>query len=860
MKITPDTTITLYSGVGIGEEKQLIFSTRLKQTDYFASKKVAEVKKCTTVKNKVGWMKIPIKPISGAGQGDITGETIATCNYMSFVNPNFDNKTIYCYIVDYDYLNNETALIRYMVDHWQTWGHDVTIRDSFIDRETMSQGDWLKVEANPYRSDVPQMVTAEPLITPMGYEKPFYHIKLGCDPNDNTGWDHDSDDGFGVLATRYTAADLEKMLEGDWAYWNVMLVLAPTDWSAYTTSSDTVWNNQDVIVREENMVKKYYVCIASPGAGREWNPDEWMEIHPANADSVTGELSFTGTVSIPALSASNTNYAAGPENNPHMYANLTNAAKSFTPANPSASADIGDLRDWGVIKDWHATESGPQAMYNKILSDYNIKVYQAGQTRTDDGKYTWSAKPRGCDVLIITEQDGWETLSKFLCLYNAVSQIVGIFGVPVDVMNLGTIDDASPSGTTETYPFEYLSTSDTIKAKTSAARTSLSTEGVQKAVTNKKLLTSPFSYLRVIAPNGQIKEYNYELFSDVASGTLNNVRFKMLFDICGDNPKLYFIPDKYNVVNTLYSGLKNGVNDAMYPGHPAGIGPGTQLANCLEYNLSEAICIEGFPEISFNTDGYLTFLGNQYASIAANNDSLTKLSVGNDLFNTNMDRVNRQLYTGAATHIINSTASGAIKGSEGGIVGAVAGGAGGLLTSTSEAAINLQDAQMAAQRNRDLAENKGAMYNESELWAKGDLISSDNPYSKRFNDCKPAYANSAYTGGTGGVISYIRGIGLFDITILHVQLREEILDYYDKWFDLYGYASGRCGLPYVYNFMHQTQAMTNDDLPHWSTVNGKDSTYIKTHDIKVEHAMLPVADAIAAMFNSGIRFEKGDLS
>lgn len=856
MKIAPDTTITLYSGVEICSDKQLAFSTPEKQAAYFLSKRLTYVDHCTTVKNKIGYLKVPIKPIGSAGTGEITGAQLATCNYMSFVNKKFDNKTIYCYIVDYSFENNECAYIQYVIDYWQTWCFDVTFRDSYIDREHLSEDDWNKVEANPYRSDVPQMVTAEPLATPTGYEKPFYKIKYGKDPNGGD-WDHDSEDGFGVLATKYTAADLENMLRGYWSYWNVMLVLAPTDWSKFDEGG-VVYPNKSIISHKSGAVRHYYETDMDILVGTEFDDAALTEIFPVNINPSTGEPYNYGTYDVPP-----NGYIADPRfGKIFMYRN-----KSNTTINTSSTITFDDLyfnkfEELGYVPEWNTSEIGPSYQYQKILDDYNIKVYQAGEVTTDDGKYTWSAKPRGCDVLIIRNQAGWKHLADFLSLYNAVSQIVGIYGVPTGVMDLGTIDTTGETGSTEAFPFEYMSTCDTIKAKTSAARTSLTTSGVQKSVTNKKLLTFPFSYIRAIGPNRQIKEYSYELFNDVATGTLANVRFKMLVDICGDSPRLYFIPDRYKVINTLYSGLKTQINTDMSPGATAGTGTGTQLANCMEFNLEEAICIEGFPEISFNTDGYLTFLGDQYATISANNNSLTKQSLENEQWNTSMARNQRMLGVGLASNIFNKTIGGASTGAvTGGGAGAAIGGGLGAVGGLVEGGYNYADAYNTATMNRSLYENIASQYNEAKQWAGGALLSTDDPNSERFNDCKAAYANNLYTGGYGGTISYLRGMGMFDIVILHVQLRSEILDYYDKWFDLYGYASGRCGVPHIYNFMHQVSGVTtNADLPHWSTVNNKYSTYIKTHDAKVEHAMLPVAAAITAMFNAGVRFQKGDLT
>ena len=93
---------------------------------------------------------------------------------------------------------------------------------------------------------------------------------------------------------------------------------------------------------------------------------------------------------------------------------------------------------------------------------------------------------------------------------------------------------------------------------------------------------------------------------------------------------------------------------------------------------------------------------------------------------------------------------------------------------------------------------------------------------------------------------------------MRVSINPAILAQYDTYFSNYGYASGRCGIPRVINY---SRGLTDDDkVPHWQTLNGKPTTYIKTVDCKVIHSMLPVAQFIKGMFDTGIRMIQGDPS
>lgn len=162
MRIVPDSTVTLYGGVDIDTNEQLVFASKANQTAYFQSKIVRAATPCTVVK-KTGRLRL-----------EVAGSVIATCNYLSFVNPSFDNKIVYAAIIDYDYVNNECVEISYVIDFWQTWMFDVTFQDMYIEREHLSQADWTKAETNPYDPSILEFKTAESLPVSPDIEKPYY--------------------------------------------------------------------------------------------------------------------------------------------------------------------------------------------------------------------------------------------------------------------------------------------------------------------------------------------------------------------------------------------------------------------------------------------------------------------------------------------------------------------------------------------------------------------------------------------------------------------------------------------------------------------------------------------------------------
>lgn len=843
MKITPQSTITLYSGVDIGTEQQLAFSSKAKQTAYFASKVKKSYVNCTVVKDKIGVIKVAVKPVGQAGTSEITGSDLASCNYMSFVNPNFDNKTIYAYIVDYSYENNETALIQYMIDYWQTWCFDVTYHDMFIDREHLSQDEWTKVEANPYRSDVPQMITEEPLPTPMGYEKPFYQVEW---------WDPaDTSDGFAVMSGRdgQHADNIQEainMVNGAWDYWRVMLIQAPTDWDSFGEVEDdgsttTTWRVLDVVWYDA----KFYMC--------QNDTDTFSPSDTTNWSDITSAFDNYDPTNVPPLTDTDNptiaSYHYAIRSDGTVWRNTDVSSQTF------CINDMGMQDGFEQIKMYANAENKVKGELLAILDFFStVTITESSNVALKNGNnrgITWSVKPKGADIYFINSRFEFQRLANFYSRYNAVSQIIGLYGIPRFFLDHGLIDKDSLVAT----PWGNMYSSDNFSTTVSSARTNMSgAAGQQKTVVNKKLYTSPFSYLRLYSPDGKVKEFSYERFANVSENAGTAVTFKIIATIDGDEPKMYLIPYKYKTKINIANYMLTGIDDAV------GVtGAGEDWEKAMNFNCDEAVCVQGFPQIAFNTDGYLTFLSasyNQFLSEDTRDNFLNLQAEGWDL---NADRIETRNNVRWITNLAEGAAGGAQTGNKlGGTNGAVAGALIGTGLSAIPTGYQTWDSSETYKYNSAIFKDKLAKYQAAEQYAAGDLLSTDNPYVDRFKKVKAAYANSVYTGGSGGVIRYIRGMGLFDFVLLHVQLRPEILGYYDHWFDLYGYASGRCGIPHVIDFVKGETGATK--VPHWATVNSKNTTYVKTCDAKIEHAMLPVASNIAAMFNAGIRFIKGDLS
>ena len=115
--VPPDTDIFILRGVPLDNtyEHTIVWenldAVRTKQTQYFLSKAKYGIKKNYYQRVDREWMKI-----------SVNAEYLYDCNYIMFRNTAFNEvKWWYGFILDVEYINNNTAKIRYEIDVMQTW-------------------------------------------------------------------------------------------------------------------------------------------------------------------------------------------------------------------------------------------------------------------------------------------------------------------------------------------------------------------------------------------------------------------------------------------------------------------------------------------------------------------------------------------------------------------------------------------------------------------------------------------------------------------------------------------------------------------------------------------------------------------
>lgn len=107
-------------------KNQLTFASKSAQSSYFLNTVVKSFDNNTYI-HKDGGVKI-----------NCNAEEIRTCNYMFYQNTGFDNRIYYCFITSIEYISENSTLVKFETDCFQTWYFDLEYKPCFVEREHVS--------------------------------------------------------------------------------------------------------------------------------------------------------------------------------------------------------------------------------------------------------------------------------------------------------------------------------------------------------------------------------------------------------------------------------------------------------------------------------------------------------------------------------------------------------------------------------------------------------------------------------------------------------------------------------------------------------------------------------------------------
>ena len=230
--IPESSKVTFYSGVDITDGQEVIFSSAENQAAYFNARIL------TTAASNSNFSYLRR---SGRMKCGITAAEAAQCDYISFINPAFENKRFYARVTDYQYVNNQTTEIIYEIDYFQSYMFEVNYEHGLIEREHLSEADYQLSVANPWRRDVYMLNTGESLNVSEDLEEIY---KIGSYPDVIGG---DGDDGtVGIANYPYDDSNLDTA---------IIIQLADFDRSGLDMTEFN--NNFNVIINSRGLIAKY---------------------------------------------------------------------------------------------------------------------------------------------------------------------------------------------------------------------------------------------------------------------------------------------------------------------------------------------------------------------------------------------------------------------------------------------------------------------------------------------------------------------------------------------------------------------------------------------------------------------------
>ena len=479
---------------------------------------------------------------------------------------------------------------------------------------------------------------------------------------------------------------------------------------------------------------------------------------------------------------------------------------------------------------------------------------------------------RGFNIFATLDPELFNEVIDEITVNNAVSNIIGVYSIPETIfmaMINWAIDSSGNKIMATGMNF------DKFMLQVPKSYRVDDGSGDPEFIKNTKLCLSPYSFLRVITPTGDEKEYHYEdfktvydedswiTFADVAD-TYIEFKFTGAFDA---TPTVSFVPMEYKMNGVMY-----GSWNSSYGSYDT---YGFTVPEDYKTNYFERIEFNRIPQMPYQTDGYLAFIAS---AASATMDSHTLI------YDTQYDNA----MVGSIMNDITNVAGLALGGSLGmrgaelkrdlgnaSVVDGLSGGSSGLSGRMRIAQnelgyqMNMSDyALKDASAGSGLVNNilqRDLMRQQMEVMKGAEEINLEdlrsNPFVRNMKNARRSHGKSQYHLGTAGGMEYFNYLSSMDFTVIKVSLRPEILREYDKFFTLYGYNSCRYDRPRIMNFIKGEDDDTLKPVflrTDESEIIKKYITYVKTSDAEFKAPLKTVEDYFATLFTNGVQFYDGD--
>ena len=482
--IPQNSVLTLYKDVDISSKykKQVVHQSKQAQSNYFQQRAFRIWQNVSVMRNSRNTVKI------AARQG-----TIDEATYLSFRNPELDNRTYYCYITNIDYLNNDTTQITFEIDYFQTYYLDAKYSETQIVREHLSKKEYDKAIENPFDRSLISLRTPEDLVPDEEMYTLLGREQVNDGESSGSHWlpasiKYDNGTTGDTKVIVMFVAPFNELSGSD------RLALGK---SGYTSKYGTL-SFEEVWAKYEKQIKSDY------------DDDD---------GKTDGNISGFGVV-----------HAAADG----LYYNLTTKLLKKDTWSDGFFAGLGKLSDVNqgagenleerkkqLKKDYDREKQLEKESKEKV-DDENLKYKSTWEQFLQNfGSYSYEGEKNGgfqaTRMFIFKGSRGYRDFQNavdFMTLYGYSSSIVGAYYVPLAVLDNTRLVAEIENPCKSRHP---------------------------------KLRTFPYTYINVISPDGTNKEYKFENFAKITNKISNKANFTLTSNFNGV-PTMSLVPLNYKMI------------------------------------------------------------------------------------------------------------------------------------------------------------------------------------------------------------------------------------------------------------------------------------------------------------------------
>lgn len=834
-KIWPSGEIKLYNipQSDILSGKALVFSSATEREQYFESYRIATESPVTVVKKKKNPIRLGV---------DIA--TIKQATYMSWINPDFDNKLYYAIIKDYDYVNNNVTEVTFMIDWWYTDMFNVVFERCNMAREGLTVKEKHYLDINPYDVNCcEKMRSDEPLQVNKELEMAYYD--LGNIETSGGYYERGHDGGNIVAELEVQNVDGHDNLHSkvSWPY------------SDYTPVDDSL---------------PMIPCVMFSSIDFKYLDTEFPETRDVQTFTEASANWLRSTSGTDWETYCGTTYVKPSERFKALLNGIRGTSKFYLIKYPRNGVMnlLGNAVN--TIYNFSWSSQGATGYYEGTLNDAKLNLTQSLYARP---YYIVAAAPwvnLAGDIVNPVQE-----IINLLTEWGMSSSILSVYLLPAYVYRLSTCRFENAKYIQRTgkgqYPsmnqFEFLLSSSFERKKHYVSPSESSYESFYYG-DSPKLLQAPYSYLSIENGSGNgVLDLRYEDIAEPIQYTTQGVgtyykqecKFALLSDlnVAGINVAVFPLKGKRKIKLSEYrSGQGNVMNYAL----------------C---DPANSLSISEFPQAPYTTDAFLGFLASVNQQIVAGSDKNSRLGMEREGLQYNgLERFARGIES------LKTLGKSIIDVNQVGTDIANRNWRDSTSSSLGDLANDAQKIARGINKERDfnlasqIYENKMGLVEDANKGALTNLKGSK--VADMYSPCSSAFAMRNFNVGTnGGVFGTNKCTTGERLYYIHHKLRLDITKTYDDWFRLFGYTTRKYKKPAIAYYITEGYSDVNDYAnvtwdydssnwdsasnlkaygPEWETFDNENVFFTQTENCLVTGVCQDSRDFIEALFNGGCRF------